>query len=233
MELTILRHAQSITNVVKRGNLNIPDTKEGKALQKMKPTSVPLSKLGVEQAQITGQQMAENGMQFDVVICSPLARTMQTLEIIGEQYQDAGRLLAPKTQFEPLIREIDFGNVSWMTKGQAKIHFPWFKFYKNKDWHSKSELREGYFYERTPSGGESYADMYLRLKLFLVELAINFYDQKVLLVAHGGTTRIIRMILEGKSPEDFEQELLLWRYGNCDLLLYRNFELIKQYSFIR
>lgn len=233
MHLTVLRHAQSIANVVKGGNLYVPDTKDGKALQKMHPTSVPLSGLGVEQAQITGQQMVENDMEFDVVIYSPLARTVETLNIIEAQYRDAGKMLAPIIFQSVLLREIDFGNVAWMTKGQAKIYFPWFRFYSRKDWHAKPELREGFFYERTPSGGESYADVYLRVYALLMELAIGYHGKKVLLITHGGTTRVIRMILEEKSPRDFENDLLVWRYRNCDFVSYLDGGFLGQYSFVR
>ncbi len=237
MNLTILRHAQSVTNAVKKGQLYIPDTPEGKELQKIHPTSAPLSKLGIEQAQITGQQMAEHDLQFDFVFCSPLARTVQTLDIIKSQYQDAGKKMVTKsTIMEPRIREIDFGNVAWMTKSQAKAYFPWFKFYESRDWHSKPELREGFFYDRTPSGGESYADVYLRVSYFLISLAIISElepHSKILLVTHGGTARIIRMILEEKLPKDFERDLLIWRYRNCDFISYLDGEFSEQYSFVR
>jgi broad specificity phosphatase PhoE len=70
MKIFFVRHGLSETNMSKTYSA---DT-----------TKVPLTKHGVTQAEITGKILADYGV-FDLIICSPYLRTIQTADIINKE----------------------------------------------------------------------------------------------------------------------------------------------------
>jgi broad specificity phosphatase PhoE len=76
----------------------------------------------------------------------------------------------------------------------------------------------GKFWYR-PAGGESWADVALRLRAVLLELRLTMSDERVLLVTHDVVILVARYILEGLSPTEATQ----WsgQLRNCSLTAYR------------
>jgi probable phosphoglycerate mutase len=67
-------------------------------------TDLPLVETGREQAQRLGNWFARQKWRFDRILCSPLARTRETLEIIRAALDDA-----PVAETATLLAEIDHG----------------------------------------------------------------------------------------------------------------------------
>jgi broad specificity phosphatase PhoE len=95
-----------------------------------------------------------------------------------------------------------------MTEAEAVAAFPWLKEY----WQTF-----GGFFSR-PVGGESLAQVVERVYLFLNMLFRDRAGQKVLIIAHGGTIKCLRFLLE---HWDYEKALSSSENcENCSLTLY-------------
>lgn len=219
-QLVIIRHAQSLSNSIRKGNLFVPDNQDGQYLKSFKAEETPLTDLGLLQAEYAGSFLQKGYDKFDAVYCSTYKRTIQTLDGIEHCYTDCGNKLSDEIFYDPLIREIERGEIHNMTEKEANQYFPWFRLFPQHEWYKNPKARSGWFYTRTPGGGESYADVLLRTRVFLNELFIKHTNEKILLITHGGVTRTIRMYLEGLTPNEFERDLLLWRFRNCGLVVY-------------
>ena len=158
-----------------------------------------LTDLGRHQATRAGSILRQQLGSFDKMFCSEYIRTKETAA-----YMDI-----PNAAFTPeiLIREMDSGQLkgfpnpnkeqqSWQTNNHQLARF----------W-----VRKGY-------GGESYADLCLRLRTFLKMLADNATGLRVLVVCHGHVIRAFRTILEGMPATDFDA-LLDWSIPNCEWTL--------------
>lgn len=223
-QLVIIRHAQSLSNSIRKGGLFIPDNQDAERLKLIRPEDTPLTQLGILQADYAGGFLQGEYGEFDAVYCSPYKRTNQTLNGIRDCYSDYNQNLSKNIFYDPLIREIERGVIHNMTEQEARQYFPWFRLFPQHEWYKNPDARKGWFYTRMPGGGESYADVLLRVRVFLGELFSNHTNEKILLVTHGGVTRTIRMYLEKLTPNEFELDLLVWRFRNCGLVVYESNE---------
>lgn len=135
----------------------------------------PLNNHGIEQAIIAGKDI--RNLALDKVYCSPITRAKDTLFFFNIDKNIP-------VLFEPRIIEREmgcyekcpFGNLDW-----------------NIFWNYNSKIKY--------PDCESMEDTYIRVRDFLDELKQNRKDENILLVTHGGISRVIYWYFNG-IPKD-------------------------------
>jgi broad specificity phosphatase PhoE len=152
----------------------------------------PLNDLGRRQSQELAATL--NGEQIARVYTSPLRRAAETAEIV------AGTL---GLEVEPVegLREIDVGAWSGLTRDEVAARFP---------------EEYGLWLERAPDGfegGETYDELAARVIPALRGLAGRHPAETVLVVTHGGPSRVAQAYAAGIGyAEARRRETVL---GNC------------------
>ncbi|GAB3673349.1 histidine phosphatase family protein [Actinocorallia lasiicapitis] len=190
MDLILIRHGESTGNVARsravHAGAEIMDIPEA-------DPDVPLTALGTDQAHRLGLRLAKLPKP-DLVLSSPYLRALDTARIAS------GR---EDVRIDERLRDRDMGRLYRLTPIGVKARFP-----------EELELmaETGKFYYRPP-GGESWADMALRLRTLVAELPA---DARVLISSHDAVIVLLRYIVEGLSvPEILEIEKT--PVGNCSM----------------
>lgn len=181
--LWLVRHGQSQGNVARdlahEAGLPVIDLD-------LRDVDVPLSELGFRQARATGHWFAAlpESEKPEVLLSSPYVRSRQTAEAICE----AGGLCggAKPTILDERLREREFGVFDGLTTLGIREKYP-------EEASHRSKM--GKFYHRPP-GGESWADVILRLRSMLNTINLHYADKRVLVVAHQVVVLCMRYILE-------------------------------------
>lgn len=205
-KLWLVRHGQSQGNVAR-------DAADEAGLQeidiRVRDVDVPLSELGHRQASATGHWFAALPPEErpEVILSSPYLRARQTADAIC----NADGLSAPsKLVIDERLREREFGIFDRLTRVGIQERFP-------EEAAHRSKL--GKFYHRPP-GGESWADVILRLRSAMNTINLHYRDRRVLIVCHQVVVLCMRYILEGLTEQDIlkidkESEIL-----NCGIVRY-------------
>jgi 2,3-bisphosphoglycerate-dependent phosphoglycerate mutase len=204
--LWLLRHGQSKGNVARdeadRAGVEVLELAE-------RDMDVPLSPLGREQAASFGRWLGglPADRRPDVVVASPYRRTSDTATVALDA---AGLTGDVPLRLDERLREREFGILDLLTHRGIEARFP-----------AEAERRRrlGKFYYRAP-GGESWADVALRLRSLRDSLAIDHADRRVLVVAHEVPIFVLRYLLEDL---DEARALALSRdepLANCGLTTY-------------
>jgi 2,3-bisphosphoglycerate-dependent phosphoglycerate mutase len=206
-KLWIVRHGQSAGNVARdaahEAGLGVIDIA-------LRDVDVPLSDLGHEQARALGRWFASlpEAERPEVVLASPYVRARQTAKAIC----DAGGVA--ESGREPVVderlREREFGVLDRLTASGIRALHPDL---------ADHRARLGKFYFRAP-GGESWADVILRLRSALDTVSLHHADRRVLIVCHQVVVLCLRYILE---ELDEAQILAIDRQGdvvNCGVCEY-------------
>lgn len=181
--LWLVRHGQSQGNVAR-------DHADARGLAEIgidiRDVDVPLSDLGHEQAQATGRWFAAlpDDQRPEVILSSPYLRARQTARHICE----AGGLAGGKsrTVIDERLREREFGVFDGLTTLGIRERFPE---------EAAHRARLGKFYHRPP-GGESWADVILRLRSAMNSINLHYPERRVLIVCHQVVVLCMRYILE-------------------------------------
>ncbi len=205
--LWIVRHGQSAGNVAR-------DTAEAAHLPLIdiatRDVDVPLSALGEEQAAALGEwfgQMPASDRP-SVILFSPYVRARETAQRILIR---AG--LSPDTAVfiaDERLREKEFGILDRLTRHGIIQKYPEL---------AEQRAHVGKFYFRPP-GGESWADVILRLRSLLDTVIREYRGERVLIVAHQVIVNCFRYLLERMEEE---QILAIDRTGdvpNCSVTSY-------------
>ncbi|WP_238402698.1 histidine phosphatase family protein [Cellulomonas sp. H30R-01] len=179
-ELVLVRHGESVGNVAasaaQRAGQEVIDLDTRDA-------DTPLSALGAEQATALGGWLADasGASGPDVVWVSPYVRAVQTATIALE----VAGLDLPVHQDERL-RDRELGILDLLTSTGVDARFP-----------AEAARRRhlGKFFYRPP-GGESWADLTLRVRSFLTDLDRWEADHRVLVVAHDAVLMTVRYVCE-------------------------------------
>jgi broad specificity phosphatase PhoE len=225
--LWLVRHGQSHGNVAR----DAADEAGAHEIDiDVRDVDVPLSELGREQAAAAGRWFAAlpRDERPEVILSSPYVRARETAKIICEQ----GALIGGpgRTVIDERLREREFGIFDRLTTLGIRERFP------DEAAHRR---RLGKFYHRPP-GGESWADVILRLRSMLNTINLHYCDRRVMVVCHQVVVLCFRYILEeldeqqilaidkqsdmlncGIAAYEFEPdakgscvpELALWNYG--------------------
>jgi probable phosphoglycerate mutase len=182
-KLWIVRHGQSAGNVARdaahQAGLEVIDIA-------LRDVDVPLSVLGQRQAGALGRWFAslpEDGKP-EIVLSSPYVRARQTAEAICK----AGGVMESARQpiVDERLREREFGIFDRLTTSGIRQKHP--ELAEHRD-------RLGKFYYRAP-GGESWADVVLRLRSAIDSISLHHADRRVLIVCHQVVVLCLRYILE-------------------------------------
>lgn len=154
-ELVLIRHGESTANVARE---------EAEAAQaevidvSARDADVPLSELGQAQAAAVGRWLTRYRAEGDPakVWASPYVRARTTAELA---MRAAGDDVAPR--IDERLRDKELGVLDTLTMYGVQTRFP-------QEWERRRWL--GKFYYRAP-GGESWADMTLRIRSFLTDTA--------------------------------------------------------------
>lgn len=163
MKLYVTRHGQTAWN------------RENRVCGK---TDLPLTELGVAQAQATADRLRD--CPIDRIFCSPLLRAQQTAQIINQ-----GRNLPMET--DPRIAEQNYGRFEGVPSD------------------SEAFQRHKRMFATHYPGGESHMRTAQRVYNFLDDIQTVYPGQSLLLVCHGGICRIIETYFHDLSNEAFFQ----------------------------
>lgn len=181
--LYLVRHGQSQGNVAR-------DAAEGTGAARIeidiRDVDVPLSEFGHRQAQAAGRWFAAQPDEAkpEVILSSPYVRARQTAKAICEAGGLAGG--RHRTVIDERLREREFGIFDGLTGIGIRQHYPA---------EAEHRTRLGKFYHRPP-GGESWADVILRLRSAMNSINLHYADRRVLIVCHQVVVLCMRYILE-------------------------------------
>ncbi len=193
MELSIIRHAQSLRNALTNG-WRYSGPPEQRELLNFPDHKVDITKEGFEQSKKSGPGITA-AITPDIIITSGYARTDQTLAGIKEG-SDSWKDIPVKKDL--LIRERENG-YTW-----CQLDIPHHEFFPflNPYWEQL-----GPFFAR-PVGGESILDLIeKRIHRFLDKIRRKYSGKKICLVTHGRVLTGIRAVLEDLSVEEVEKIL--------------------------
>lgn len=183
-----MRHAESAGNVAR-------EIAEGSRAETIdidrRDPDAELSDLGEQQAKALGERLAELAADLPIgaVWVSPYVRARRTAAVAT---QAAGIELPHRV--DERLRDRELGILDRLTSRGVRARYP-----------DEAERRRylGKLYYRPP-GGESWADVALRLRSFLTDRERATGDDAHLVVTHDAVVLLLRYILTGMS----EQELL-------------------------
>ena len=184
-ELWLSRHGESVANVA-------ATTAELDGLEvipiDIRDADVPLSATGQDQASALGGWVAEHRSALDVFWVSPYVRARETLALaLG----DGG----PATVIvDERLRDRELGVLDLLTRRGVALRHPE---------EAERRRRLGKYYHRPP-GGESWADVSLRLRSFLGE-ALEGPGETAMVVAHDAVVMLLlSLLLDLGEPELME-----------------------------
>ena len=187
--LLLVRHGESAGNVAR-------DEAEARGDEMidigLRDVDVPLSDLGRDQACALGRWLSRQAEHErpTMVLSSPYVRARQTASgalAAAEWHHDDVEVL-----LDERLREREFGVLDRLTKAGIKAREP-----------HQAELRAflGKFYHRPP-GGESWADVGLRVRAVLETLCRDFAGERVLISTHQVVVLMFRYVLEAMTERD-------------------------------
>ncbi|TDD32816.1 histidine phosphatase family protein [Actinomadura sp. KC06] len=191
--LTLTRHGESTGNVAYQAVLGT-DAEEAGIPER--DADVPLSDTGRAQAASLGRWLA--ALPADerptTVVVSPYLRTLDTAKIALAQTsyaapQDPDGL---RPRVDERIRDREQGALQGLTELGVRRRYP-----------AEAERlrRLGKFYYRPP-GGESWADLALRLRSFYRDLEADAPGGRALVVTHDAIVVMTRYLVEGLSERE-------------------------------
>lgn len=198
----IIRHGESTGNVAavraETDRAEIIDIGERDA-------DVPLSSTGEEQAKAVRRWLAGSSTALpDAVVVSPYLRARQTAELALHDLD-----LTPT--LDERLRDRELGVLDLLTRTGVQARMP-----------EESQRRDrlGKFYYRPP-GGESWADVLLRLRSLLRDIDEDRPGERVLLFAHDATVSMIRYLLEGMDEQTLMESTREAPIANCSISSWR------------
>ena len=201
--LTLVRHGESLGNVA---NARAYAAREQTLDVDVNDPSIGLSDLGVRQAQALGKRLGDlpADRQPTAVVASSYVRAQQTADHV---LAAAGLEHLPRSADERL-RDREQGLLDRLTWYGVRARYP-----------EEAERRVylGKFWYRPP-GGESWADVALRIRHVLRDLRADHAGERVLVISHDVPILITRYVVEQLAPE--EVVTLAGQVGNCGQTVY-------------
>jgi broad specificity phosphatase PhoE len=200
-ELILVRHGESIGNIANARayaagaqtlDLDLPDPQ------------VPLSDLGVRQAVALGERLGAAGPPPEVCVVSPYLRTTQTADhLLAAAGWEAVRRVGDER-----LRDREQGIADRLTIHGLRARLP--------EEAARRAFLGKFFYR--PPGGESWADVALRIRALVADLRADHAGERVLLVTHDVPILITRYVIESLTPA--EALTLSGQVVNCGLTAY-------------
>lgn len=182
-ELLLVRHGESAANVA----ASAAEAEGAEVIDApLRDADVPLTDTGAEQAGAVGEWLRSlSDEEFpDSVWCSPYLRAAETARIAA-----ASQRVQLPVHADERLRDRELGILDALTTLGVEARWPT---------EAARRRRLGKFYYRPP-GGESWADVALRLRSVLADLDRREPKARVLLVSHDAVITLVRYICEGLS----------------------------------
>jgi len=144
---------------------------------------IPLNETGRAQAARNGQALRAflPAIAEARFVASPLGRASETMRILRRELG----LREHGFEIDPRLLELSYG--TWEGKLQDEIR---------RDERQEFAARAVDPYRWRPRGGESYADLFVRVKAWASTI-----DEDCVVVSHGGVSRCLRTHVLGLDPE--------------------------------
>lgn len=134
--------------------------------------NAPLNKTGRAVAEAAAKNFDANGLA--AVYVSPLKRAVQTAQIFTKgQYQ---------FHYDDRLKEMDYGSWDGHSVAEFKAKYP-------ECFDPWGFIRDNYAQYAT--SGESFAELEQRCASFLADLTKKYDQEKILVVCHGATSRML------------------------------------------
>jgi broad specificity phosphatase PhoE len=198
--LWLVRHGESQGNVANALAL------KQRALRlevELNDAQIDLSSAGVEQAKALGGWIGAHPSdeQPTVALVSPYVRARETARIVLDEADLAGLPIS----YDERLRDREQGVLDRLTGAGFRDRYPE---------ESQRQSYVGKFWYR-PTGGESWADVVLRVRSVLLDLRLSLAGERVLVVSHDMTILAFRYVLESLTPD--EALALSGRVQNCSV----------------
>jgi probable phosphoglycerate mutase len=205
--LFIVRHGESAGNVAR-------DAAEAEGMHMldlaMRDMDVPLSSLGEAQARALGEWLADppDADRPLHTIASPYVRALGTARLALEASGCPPDAL--QVNRDERLREREFGILDRLTKAGIEHRYP-----------EQAAARAflGKFYHRPP-GGESWADVALRLRSFLDTLGREYAGERVMVVTHQVVILVLRYLLDQLTEAEVLAVDRAVEVANCSVTRY-------------
>jgi len=171
----ILRHGEARSNV-EGFNSSWPEKEENNITEK-----------GEGQIREAADKIKKE--KIDIIFSSDILRTKQTAEFVGKK-------LGLKINYDERLREIAMGELNGESIEKAREYF------NPEDKSSKEDVAEKKFTQGFP-GGESYAQVLLRMQNFIEDIDIKYKNKNILIVTHGHPIILLLSSLLGWTKEEF------------------------------
>ncbi|MCU1635577.1 MAG: Phosphoglycerate mutase [Cryobacterium sp.] len=185
-ELILVRHGESTANVAasaaEAARAELVDAP-------LRDADVPLTEVGTSQAVAVGVWLGDlPDDRFPTSVwCSPYLRAALTSELATSSQR---ALLGVRT--DERLRDRELGILDTLTSIGVEARLPS---------EAARRRRLGKFYYRPP-GGESWADVALRVRTLLADLDREEQDGRILLVTHDALIAVIRYVAERLSESE-------------------------------
>jgi 2,3-bisphosphoglycerate-dependent phosphoglycerate mutase len=174
-EIWLVRHGESVANVAAaRAEAAGDDVID----VQYRDADVPLSPLGEAQSRSLGQELADRGID-DVPVAlwvSPYLRAQQTIRTALQ----AGGLAEPERRVDERLRDRELGVLDLLTLQGVRNRYPDEE--RRRQWLGK-------YYHR-PAGGESWADVVLRLRSLLADVDRVQGVERLVVAAHDAVVML-------------------------------------------
>ncbi|WP_395106831.1 histidine phosphatase family protein [Actinomadura sp. SCN-SB] len=198
--LTLVRHGESIGNIAYQAVLGT-DAEEVGLVER--DADIPLSELGRVQATALGRWL--RALPADErptrVLSSPYLRTAETARIALEEAS-----LDAEIQVDERLRDREQGVLEGLTV--LGVH-------RRHPEEATRMKRLGKFYYRPP-GGESWADLALRLRSLYRDVEQDMPGERVLVATHDAIVVMTRYLVEGLSEGEI-MKIEKTRVANCSV----------------
>ena len=202
LSLTVVRHGQSTANAAFEAAEAVGALDVGISCR---DADLPLTALGRGQAAALGHWIAARGEGPlpQSLWVSPYLRAQETAEQLLATLDDAG-LPLPDVRTDERLRDRELGVLEMLTSSAIELHHP----QEAARRRLLGELRW------RPPGGESHADVALRLRSLLLDLRETDASRRVLLVAHDAVVLMLRHIIDGLDEAELDKVMRAGAVGN-------------------
>lgn len=201
--LVLVRHGESLGNIA---NVRAYEAGADRLDISVNDPSVELSDLGVRQARTLGARLGElePDQRPTVVLVSSYVRAQQTADhvIAAAGLDDAARCTDER------LRDREQGILDRLTGRGVRAAFP-----------DEADRRDylGKFWYRPP-GGESWADVALRIRAVLRDMRMDHPGERILVVTHDVPILLTRYVIEQLTTD--EAAALSRQLVNCGMTTY-------------
>ena len=213
-DIVAFRHGQSLANRLGDASFLADDPIKHAPLLLLEDSEVPLTEdVGILQAKKLGKFLRKKFGKPDVVIDPGYKRSMQTREFALHSGYSKKEIEGMIIRTDDRIRERECG-VLRKTPLAIRESIPHWQY------HQKAWLANPY-QTRPLGGGESIADMVVRVHSILAEIRDLYGGKLIFLSCHGHTLHALQIAIEGFSLAESNAMLADGWVNNCTIHFYK------------